>query len=824
MERPADEKMANKGGKRLVRISCYTLGSFMLAAIIIFAISAIGLTAYGWKIGLFAPPDWSLLEDRRATSVILDEQGVRLREVCDYCREFAALTDMGRFPEFAVKVEDKHFWERRGAIDITGIARAAFENIKNLKIAQGGSTITQQLAKNTLAIEQLEKERTRKRVLDKWERKFREIYLATILEWHLYRKYGSLEKARQEILERYLNLVNCGGNYYGVKACAHRWFEKEQNKLNPAEYAWLMVLWRKPRYANLLNTDPKESLEARNAILARLANEGAISWREKEEYSNYLLPKRPEGRETDPCSAGHAAELARLIVKKQTTVADEGLQIHTTLNCEWNRVAAEALLKSMDAMKQRNPTISNDLWGAALAIDARNGDIKVMVQYPSFAETEYRADQIRRHPGSAAKVFGVLLHLMRGGRLSAQDAGTGPYACNDLPLSLYLGEKAGRKYFHNFPYVNLPQYLGRTDLLTGITQSRNLCFLSLIRGISGGIGLYDKDDLTEILLRLKISLPQTNGPDILSEKLAARMGTDRRFLDPGHTGIIGSFEISLWETVRAWSAFYGGVMVEPRIVDKVMNDSEVLPLDFSPRFYGNVLIPIWIETQKEILRRQEVERLWKEELASRAEARRLNKPHADKSRRTIYLQVLKTLKFDEENLAGRAPLEAERISLALIRSLRAPVELEHGTANLVRRGDEEHKIPKLDFDIACKTGTATRENKETGKGETTDNWIVCRTVSHIMAVWIGRKNNLSLETDYVDPKTGRRWQETGGGNALPVLIKTFAKIYETFPKEKFPDSTDPKKPFIYSPTQKLPSALEGNKESELNYYQLNDSY
>lgn len=742
--------------------------------------------------GFFAWPDFSQMEDRRSTSIFLDEKGERIREVCAYCRKFAVLKDMGRFSEFAVKVEDKNFWDRWLPIDKWGVARAIWQNIKEWRIAQGGSTITQQLAKNTLAVEELEKEQKTKKTSAQWERKIREAYVAGILEWRLYRKYHDKESARKEILERYLNIANCGGNYYGVKACAHRWFDKEPGGLDTNEYAWIMALWRTPRYALLLEEDKEEALKLRNRVLEQLTDEKALTPQERDEYGKHPLPENPLRRERDPCRAFHAAERARLEVSKQTEVADAGLEIHTTINCDWNRTAAEALQKSIDAMKERNPAIAGDLWGAALAIDARNGDIKISLQIPSFTENQYRIDQIKRHPGSAAKVFALLMHLMHGGRLTAQDEGAGPYDCNDSTLSLYLGKKAGRKFFHNFPYPNLQQNLGRTDLRTGITQSRNLCYLSLIKGISGGIGLYDKDDFTETLLRLKIELEKTAGPDILSEELAARMNIDRNYLNPGHTGVIGSFGISLWEMVRAWSAFYDGNMVEPRIVDRVTDESGELPLDFSPRFYGNVLAQIWIETQKEIMRREEVKRLWKKELAERAEAKRLGKPHADKSRRSFYMRVLETTIFDEEGLAKKSSQEAERVSLALIRGLRAPVELEHGTANLVRRGDEERGIPKLDFQIACKTGTATND-----RNETSDNWIVCRTISHVMAVWIGRKNNLSMETETIDPKTGKKQQETGGGNALPVLIEIFAKIYETYPKEIFPPETDPTKPFRY---------------------------
>ena len=762
--------------KKILKTAIW-LGEFLFWIVICAAIVAmITLATYLYRQGFFETPDISRLDDRRSMSIFIDEKGERIREVCTYCRELAALSEMGHFPEFAIAVEDRNFENRWMPYDLKGVIRAAWVNIRAGKVKEGSSTITMQVTRNIFLGHELERQRTAltpdEKRKAKWWRKFREAWDSAWLE------YTIGKENRWKILEVYLNTFYCGGNTYGVKACSRKQWNKAPKELNEAETAWILGLIRSPRFWMLEKKDAEEAIKLRNRVLTQLAEEKKISWLQKDEFEKSPLPENPLKREKDSCKAMHASERSRLIVAKRATVADAGLEIHMTLNCEWNRTAWLALNKSLKAMKVRNPEITRDLWGVALAIDARNGDVKVFTQDPPFSENEYRADQIKRHAGSAAKPYGTLAYLVRGGKLSCADEGDGRCTLNDSPnLSLLIKTEHGyeRKYFQNFPYEGLERYLGTAEPLLCLAESRNACFLSLIRGISGGVGFLAKDDITETLLRLKIRLPPTKGTDILSEELARRIGIKREFLDPGHSGIIGSFDISVDEMARSWSAFYGRNMVEPRIVDKVIDDSGEL-LDFPPKFHGNILANIWMEAQKDELRH--------------AEVKRLSETSSDKSRKTLYLSVLHSMTFDKTDLAVRSKQEAEKISRALIRGLRATVEFEHGTGKLARLGNEERRIPKLDFQIACKTGTATNQD-----GDTTDNWIACRTVSHVMVVWIGRKNKLPMKT--INPVTGKEIQETGGGNALPVLVETFAKIYETFPKEKFSDATDPMKPFIH---------------------------
>src|SRR3990167_9314714 len=137
--------------KRILRFIMNYLGA---AAFVILA-SVGGV----WSAGLFDPPDISKLDDPREASQILDERSVLIKEYCTYCREIIPLEEMGLFPQVAVALEDKHFWGRWGPIDWIGVMRAFWEDLKAWRIKQGASTITQQVARNIFAVEELKYER-----------------------------------------------------------------------------------------------------------------------------------------------------------------------------------------------------------------------------------------------------------------------------------------------------------------------------------------------------------------------------------------------------------------------------------------------------------------------------------------------------------------------------------------------------------------------------------------------------------------------------------------------------------------------------------------
>jgi len=513
-----------------------------------------------WSAGLFDPPDISKLDDSREASQILDERSVLIKEYCTYCREIIPLEEMGLFPQVAVALEDKHFWGRWGPIDWIGVMRAFWEDLKAWRIKQGASTITQQVARNIFAEEELKYERESGKLSAKFWRKMREAFIAAALEKTLYEKLGDRKLARIKILELYLNTVYCGdgknGAWYGVKACSRWYFNKSPRELNYAETAMIAGLWRSPNSSPFLK--PKEALELRERALQQLVSEGVLTPEQKKEFEIFPLPQKRGSYEINP--APHFAEFVRRQIAAKYRFVDQGLKVYTTLNLEWQKVAEDALAAAVGEMVKRNPELAEDLRGAAFMVDARTGSIKVFTQEPSFKESEYLLYQIKRHTGSAFKPFFYLAWLLKGGRLSCEDEGSGPCRLDDSAdrgdgkslLAVPMGRAGDRKYIQNFPYQGLPRYRGVIPAMQALVESRNVATMSGVAGIrnSRASARISKEEILEAANKLGVTLPE---------------------VDPGLTVAIGSIDVSLYEMVRAWIVMIGGRIVEPYAVEEILD-------------------------------------------------------------------------------------------------------------------------------------------------------------------------------------------------------------------------------------------------------------
>src|SRR5574337_517015 len=277
--------------------------------------------------GFFAWPDFSRVQDRRETSMLYAEDGEVLREYCTYCREIARLDEMGHFPKLAVLAEDKAFEKRLTPVSGRGVMRALWQDLKTLSLQQGGSTITQQVARILFAEEELRHEQERKTLSAKLWRKGREFWFSMLLEGHV---------DRNKILELYLNHVFCGHGRYGVKACSQYYFRKEPADLSIAEVAMMIGTWRTPQYSPFIN--PEEALRLRGRVLDQLAGERVITRAQADEWQKLPLPQR---QERDQCRALHAAEFVRRRIIQTTRLVDQGLKVHTSINCGWQRAAAD---------------------------------------------------------------------------------------------------------------------------------------------------------------------------------------------------------------------------------------------------------------------------------------------------------------------------------------------------------------------------------------------------------------------------------------------------------------------------------------------------
>lgn len=525
-------------------------GAFGIGITILVVLTAIAASAL-YFAGFFDFPDFSLIDDKRETSIFYDERGTIIREYCEYCREITTLGELGEFPKFAVAVEDRMFFKRRfGALSFRAILRAFWDNFTNFSIKQGGSTITQQVARMLFLGKELARELESDSIAPSLWRKAREAWIATLLDRKI---------SREKILELYLNNIFCGHGRHGVKACSRWYFKKDTKNLSIAETALLVGLWRKPSCSPFLNKECAKELRGR--VLEQLYAQDLISESEKRESLKAPIPIR---QDKYGCHAEHFAAFVRRNIIEKRRLVDQGLKVYTTINCDLQNVAEAALRASMDMMIARNPELATDLRGAALLVDARTGAIKVWTVEPSFSKSEY--DPIYqgegRHTGSAFKPFAYGTWIeKRGAKLSPDDQGEGPWELDDSSdtdgdgkslLSISMGEGRDPHQIQNFPYEGeTPRYRGKIPAILALAESRNAATMSMVSRVRNSGVLKEhrisKEEIIEFAVRLGISAPK---------------------VDPGLTIALGSIDASLFKMVRAWTGFLG-TLIQPYAIEGI---------------------------------------------------------------------------------------------------------------------------------------------------------------------------------------------------------------------------------------------------------------
>ncbi len=278
--------------------------------------------------------------------------------------------------------EDSRFENHRG-VDIQGIIRAAFSNFQAGEVVEGGSTITQQLARIVF----LNQERS-------FTRKFKEMRLAQKIEHNF---------SKEEILERYLNLVYLGSGAYGVADAAWVYFSKPIEDLTIAEAATLAGIVPAPSlYSPLENKEA--ALKQRNLVLERMAQEELISQSQLQQAIASPLTLNPSQPQRFARKAPYFTDYIQQQLPKyvsEEVLKTGGITVETTLNTQWQAAAEDAI----------NNAIKYGRWqgykqASLTAIDPRNGQIKVMVGGNDYENNQYnRVTQAQRQPGSTFKAF-----------------------------------------------------------------------------------------------------------------------------------------------------------------------------------------------------------------------------------------------------------------------------------------------------------------------------------------------------------------------------------------------------------------------------------
>jgi len=271
-----------------------------------------------------------------------------------------------------VAVEDSRFYEHNG-IDVRGIARALVKDVVKGRMAEGGSTITQQLIKNKL----LTGEKT-------FDRKIKEASLAMEFE----KRYS-----KDQILEMYFNTINFGNGAWGIAQAARLYFDKNPEELTDAECSLLAGVPKAPTRYNPLGK-PADVNARRSVVLKRMEDVSAITPAEKESIIRHpaAVVKAAEA----PTYLAHIR--GKLIERYGARVVDQGgLDVISAMDLNLQKLAEKSLSEGVKK-------ISPQLQGALLCMDPKTGDVLAAVGGVDIAHNAYdRAFHAKRQPGSAIK-------------------------------------------------------------------------------------------------------------------------------------------------------------------------------------------------------------------------------------------------------------------------------------------------------------------------------------------------------------------------------------------------------------------------------------
>ena len=427
----------------------------------------------------------ALTYQRDGTTTMVSADGVILQKLGPATRETITRDTM---PEHLVQAfvasEDQRFYEHSG-VDYRGIARAAWANLRNRDVVEGASTITQQLARIVF----LDQERS-------FQRKIKEIMMALKLEESL---------TKDQIAERYLNLVYLGSGAYGVADAAWVYFGKTIDQLTIAESALIAGMAPAPSlYSPAVN--PEVARNQRNRVIRRMLATDMITGLEAESAiatDVAITTNQPKFLYSEfPYFTIHVQkQLETLLTPEQ--LAAGGLTVETTLNVVWQRRAEETVSEAAANYSgwQRIGQI------ALVAVDPRNGEIKAMVGGTDFtSENQFnRVTQAQRQPGSTFKTF-VYAAAIAGGMSPYKDYMDARYVVDGYEPKNY-GESFG----------------GSMDLLRALRNSVNIVAVKL--------------------------LVDTGFDPVV--QLAGRMGIQSPLL-PAYSLALGSSEVNLLELTSAY--------------------------------------------------------------------------------------------------------------------------------------------------------------------------------------------------------------------------------------------------------------------------------
>lgn len=467
-------------------------------------------------------PDVSRTMTPDASSQVFDRKGRLITTI--HAEENRLPVPLSQVPENLqhafIAAEDVRFYEHHG-IDPRGILRAVYNNIvSGDATGQGGSTITQQLARNAF----LTQEQTLKRKL-----------LEAVLALEIEQKY-----TKDEILEMYMNQIYFGQGCYGIQTASKVYFGKDVKDLNLAQCALIAGLPNSPNYYSPFRS--VEAAKSRQAVvLDQMAKYGYITQEQAAEAKQADLHlAKPDASGTSSVASYFVSYIVQELSDKydSESIYKEGLKVYTTLDLDMQKAAEEAVKNDLPAgFKDENGLTQPQ--GAVLALEAKTGQILAMVG--GRGEDHFnRAVQMIRQPGSSFKPFTYVTALEKGRHsYTMLDNKKVTFAGGWTPKN-YDGTYSGQVTLHdalvdslNVPTINLANDVGIADII----QTAKDCGIST---------LVDSGEYSDV-------------------NLAASIGG----LTKG---------VSLWDMAKAYSVFANdGRLVEPMAILKVLDrDGNVL--------------------------------------------------------------------------------------------------------------------------------------------------------------------------------------------------------------------------------------------------------
>lgn len=340
-------------------------------------------------------PDIGRLQStvRRPSVTIMTQDGTIIGTYGDLYEDMIRVQELSpSIPQALMAIEDRRFYSHFG-IDIIGLIRAAYTNYRADRVVQGGSTITQQLAKNFLMTQGLYGHNDRS-----LRRKIQEAIMAVWLEWHF---------TKDQIMTIYLNRVYFGAGTYGVDAAAHKYFKKSARQITIYEAAVIAGLLKAPsRYSPTAH--PERSRARAKVVLDQMQEAGYIR------SADECLRQGDATYQTQTSTKGNGyrffADWVYDSISNYVTISDKDLVVITTLDLSMQKKAEDAALNLLEDMGKELKTSE-----VSMVAMTPNGAVRAMVGGKSYQASQFnRVTQALRQSGSAWKLFVYLAALEYG--------------------------------------------------------------------------------------------------------------------------------------------------------------------------------------------------------------------------------------------------------------------------------------------------------------------------------------------------------------------------------------------------------------------------